>query len=189
MAEVMTKKGHEVFINLEALEEIKNNLFELPEKQRSLLTIKDAVAYLLPSILNAKDKNYSEPEILELFMQTGVNFNKSSASYFWRIFKSMTQGTKHRKNTKDDKKLYIENDENLADVLKDVDVPMNTDVLENAIKNASLDGSKVPVSKVYEELRKSLPIADKNDENNVSNENEMTHSSAYFEVKPDTEDL
>ena len=55
MESVMTKKGHEVLINLEALEEIRSNLFELPKKQRSLLTIEDAVAYLLPSILNAKD--------------------------------------------------------------------------------------------------------------------------------------
>ena len=57
MESVMTKKGHEVLINLEALEEIRSNLFELPKKQRSLLTIEDAVAYLLPSILNAKDNS------------------------------------------------------------------------------------------------------------------------------------
>ena len=79
MESVMTKKGHEVLINFETLEEIKNNLFELPKKQRSLLTIEDAVTYLLPSILNAKDKNYSEAEILELFAQVGLNFNKSAA--------------------------------------------------------------------------------------------------------------
>ena len=93
----------------------------------------------------------------------------------------MTQGKKHRKNAKDDKKLYIENDENLADVLKDVDVSINTDVLTNAIKNASTEGSEVHVSKIYEELRKSLPTADE--------KKEMMHSSAHFVMPPDTEDL
>ncbi|MBR2207547.1 MAG: hypothetical protein IJ859_01930 [Synergistaceae bacterium] len=189
MAEVMTKKGHEVFINLEALEDIKNNLFELPKKQRSLLTIEDAVTYLLPSILNAKDKNYSEAEILELFAQVGLNFNKSAAMNFWRTFKSMTQGKKHKKHI--NKKIYIEDsDGNMESDLSDfeaTDTSINTDVLTNAIKNVDSTEPEVSVSKIYEELRKSLPDVDENIKNNEANE--TAHSSAYFEVKPDTEDL
>ena len=183
MESVMTKKGHEVLINFEALEEIKNNLFELPKKQRSLLTIEDAVTYLLPSILNAKDKNYSEAEILELFARVGLNFNKSAAMNFWRTFKSMTQGKKHKKHI--NKKIYIEDsDGNLESDLEDIDTSINTDVLTNAIQNVNGTEPEVSVSKFYEELRKSLPDVDENDKNN-----ETAHSSAYFEVKPDTEDL
>ncbi len=186
MESVMTKKGHEVLINFETLEEIKNNLFELPKKQRSLLTIEDAVTYLLPSILNAKDKNYSEAEILELFAQVGLNFNKSAAMNFWRTFKSMTQGKKHKKHI--NKKIYIEDsDGNLGADLEDIDTSINADVLTNAIKNVDSTEPEVFVSKIYEELRKSLPDVDENDKNNEANE--TAHSSAYFEVKPDTEDL
>ena len=186
MESVMTKKGHEVLINFEALEEIKNNLFELPKKQRSLLTIEDAVSYLLPSILNAKDKNYSEAEILELFARVGLNFNKSAAMNFWRTFKSMTQGKKHKKHI--NKKIYIEDsDGNLESDLEAIDMSINTDVLTNAIKNVDSTEPEVPVSNIYEELRKSLPDVDENIKNNEANE--TAHSSAYFEVKPDTEDL
>lgn len=186
MESVMTKKGHEVLINFEALEEIKNNLFELPKKQRSLLTIEDAVTYLLPSILNAKDKNYSEAEILELFAQVGLNFNKSVAMNFWRTFKSMTQGKKHKKHI--NKKIYIEDSDGILESdLEAIDMSINTDVLTNAIKNVDSTEPEVPVSNIYEELRKSLPDVDENIKNNEANE--TAHSSAYFEVKPDTEDL
>ena len=184
MESVMTRKGHEVFINLEALEEIKNSLFELPEKQRTLLKIREAVAYLLPSILNAKDKNYSEAEILEHFTRAGLNFNKSSAIYFWRIFNSMTQGKRRRKHSKDDKKIFTEYSDS---DLESIEHSINTDVLTNAIKNMNTTDSEVSVSTIYEELRKSLPTVDENNEN--TKDNEISHSSAYFEVKPDTEDL
>ena len=61
------------------------------------------------------------------------------------------------------------------------DTSINTDVLTNAIKNVDSSEPEVSVSKIYEELRKSLP--------DVNEANETAHSSAYFEVKPDTEDL
>ncbi|MBR2209490.1 MAG: hypothetical protein IJ859_11840 [Synergistaceae bacterium] len=188
MESVITRKGNEVFINLETLEEIKNDLFELPEKQRSLLKIKEAVAYLLPSILNAKDKNYSEAEILEHFTRAGLKFNKSSAMYFWRIFNSMTQGKRRKKQSKDDKKIFTEcSDSDSEYDLESIEHSINTDVLTNAIKNMNTTDSEVSVSNIYEELRKSLPTVDENNE--ATKDNEISHSSAYFEVKPDTEDL
>lgn len=183
MESVMTRKGHEVFINLEALEEIKNNLFELPKKQRSLLTMKDAVTYLLPSIINAKDKNYSEAEILELFTRVGLNFNKTSAMNFWRTFKSMTQGKRRRKHITNDEKNYVED----SDIdLENIDPSINTDVLKNAIQSMNATEPEIHVSTIYEKLKKSLPVVDGNKNNEG---NETAHSSAYFEVKPDTEDL
>ena len=103
----------------------------------------------------------------------------------------MTQGKKHKKHI--NKKIYIEDsDGNLESDLEAVDTSINTNVLTDAIKNVDSKEPEVAVSKIYQELRKSLPDIDENDKNNEANDNEANetvHSSAYFEVKPDTEDL
>ena len=105
---------------------------------------------------------------------------------FWRTFKSMTQGKKHKKHI--NKKIYIEDSNgNLESDLEAIDTSINTNILTNAIKNVDSEEPEVAVSKFYEELRKSLPDVDENIKN--SEANETAHSSAYFEVKPDTEDL
>ncbi|MBR2209651.1 MAG: hypothetical protein IJ859_12660 [Synergistaceae bacterium] len=172
MSDVIVKKGRDIFVNIEALEEIKNSLFELPEKQRTLLKVKDAVAFLLPSILCAKEKNYSEPEILEHFARFGWFFTPSSARYLWRLVNSMTQGNKRRKNIES----YQQADnDNL------LNASINSEVITNAIQNMDITKPELQVSDIYEELKKSLPNANKNQE--------KTHNSAQFEVIPDTEDL
>ena len=125
MSDVIVKKGREIFINIETLEEIKNNLFGLPEKQRTLLKVKDAVAFLLPSILCAKEKNYSEPEILEHFERAGWVFTPDSARYLWRIVRSMTQGNKRKKNIGN----YQQADNDSL-----LNASINSEVITNAIK-------------------------------------------------------
>ena len=172
MSDVIVKKGREIFVKIETLEEIKNNLFGLPEKQRTLLKVKDAVAFLLPSILCAKEKNYSEPEILEHFERSGWVFTQDSARYLWRLVRSMTQGNKRKKN--------IENYQQ-ADNDNLLNASINSEVIKNAIQNMDITKPELQVSEIYEELKKSLPNANKNQE--------KTHNSAQFEVIPDTEDL
>ena len=172
VSDVIVKKGREIFINIETLEEIKNNLFGLPEKQRTLLKVKDAVAFLLPSILCAKEKNYSEPEILEYFERSGWVFTPDSARYLWRIVRSMTQANKRKKNIGNYQQ--VDNDSLL-------NASINSEVITNAIKNMDITKPELQVSEIYDELKKSLPNANKNQE--------KTHNSAQFEVIPDTEDL
>ena len=172
VSDVIIKKGRDVFVNIEALEKIKNHLFGLPEKQRTLLKVKDAVAFLLPSILCAKEKNYSEPEILEYFARCGWVFTPASARYLWRTVHSMTQGNKRKKNIEN----YQQPDND--DLLN---ASINPEVITNAIQNLDITKPELQVSDIYEELKKSLPTANKNQE--------KTHNSAQFEVIPDTEDL
>ena len=58
---------------------------------------------------------------------------------------------------------------------------INSEVITNAIQNMDITKPELQVSDIYEELKKSLPNANKNQE--------KTHNSALFEVRPDTEDL
>ena len=163
MSDVITKNGRGFMINIKALEEIKADLSNLPQKQRTFLTTNEAIAFLLPSIISAREKNYTNSEIQDYFAKSGWDFTQCSSHHFWNTFHSMAQGNRRKKHIEDHA------DSNVAEVSSE----FITNIV-NDVKEAETDEQ---VSEIYESLKKSLPTVNK------------THSSAHFDIPPDTEDL
>jgi len=163
MSDVISKNGRTFMINIEALEEIKADLSNLPQKQRTFLTTREAITFLLPNIISAREKNYTNSEIQDCFAKGGWDFTQCSAHHFWNTFHSIAQGNRRRKHIEDHA------DSNVAEVSSE----FITNIV-NDVKKAETDDQ---VSKIYEDLEKSLPAFNK------------THSSAHFDIPPDTEDL
>jgi hypothetical protein len=173
----ITKIGSRKCIHIDALESIYSRLQGLPAKRKTLFYLKDAVEFLYPAISDALGKNYTKEDIFTVLEDSGLKIDQGTWEYVWSIVRA-------NKNISNRNKLPVKHTSKKQE--KSLPQVQKTQAETNSrVKNQSpsdIKESQISVGNENETQNKSVSAT-------IQNGNFQSHSSAYFEVKPDTEDL
>ena len=188
--EQITKMGAKTFISVKLLERIQGQLMDLPEKHKTQLETKEAVAFLYQDISSALAKNYTLSEISDLIKSSGWELTESSLKYFCKI--SRTEKEKNSKGKKSSPpknaaKKQSEHPAKLTMTRNDgaaatsASSPGNSD---GTPKDVAKKG-KSPATGVNVELEAKPEAASER----KGNKQYPKQKDAHFDFPPDTEDL
>lgn len=182
MLNAVQKTGSKYLVHVEILRAFGAELEKLPAKEKILFDFRSAIDFLRPFLELALEKNYTKDEIFELMGKVGWNMTRNAFRYFWSLFltEEETPGRKKNHSEKSSKKSKTETAETKTQKSKpELSYSFSAD--EDGTQNQDL-----PVQEAD---------ADTTSTQESSNKHYDFHkflgkkSNAYFEVKPDTEDL
>ena len=186
MSNVAQKISSKYFVHVEILKAFSAELEKLPAKEKILFDFRSAIDFLRPFLELALEKNYTKDEIFELMGKVGWNMTQNAFRYFWSLFLTEEENSGRRKNhsEKSSKKSKTETAGTKAQKGKpELSYGFSAD--ENETQNQDLSVQE--------------PDADTTSAQTSSNKDYGFHkffgkstqntNDAYFEIKPDTEDL
>ena len=180
IAEPIMKVGIKTFVSVELLEKIQGRLMELPEKQKTQLEAKDAIAFLYQDICSALEKNYTLSEISQLLQSSGWAITENSLKYFWRISRIEKEKEKERNGKKNPGKKQTPRPNPSTSATENKDVAEALNLALEGMKESKASAKSVsakhkeklePVSKEARDGRDEKP------------------KDSHFDFPPDTEDL
>ena len=178
IAEPIMKVGIKTFVSVELLEKIQGRLMELPEKQKTQLEAKDAIAFLYQDICSALEKNYTLSEISQLLQSSGWAITENSLKYFWRISRIEKEKERNAKKNAGKKQNPRPSPSTSATENKDVAEALN-------IALEGMKESKANAKSVSAKHKEKLEPVPKEARDGRDDKTKDSH----FELQPDTEDL
>ena len=181
IAEPIMKVGIKTFVSVELLEKIQGRLMELPEKHKTQLEAKEAIAFLYQDICSALEKDYTLSEISQLLQSSGWEITENSLKYFWRISRIEKEKEKKGKKNAPSKNVGKEQNPRL-----NTPATENKDVAEAlTLALEEMKESKVNAKSAGTKHKEKLEPVSKG----VSDGRDEKPKDARFELHPDTEDL
>ena len=183
IAEPITKVGIKTFVSVKLLEKIQGLLMELPEKRKTQLEAKDAIAFLYQDIRSALEKDYTLGEISQLLQSSGWEITENSLRYFWKMSRLENEKEKRSKRNVPSK-----------NARKDQGTQLARAVTED---NALAEAAKLALSGERKEVEldaKSTNTKHKEKSGSTSSvedriKRDEKRKDSHFELQPDTEDL
>ena len=188
MSNVAQKIGSKYFVHVEILKAFSAELEKLPAKEKILFDFRSAIDFLRPFLELALEKNYTKDEIFELMGKVGWSMTRNAFRYFWSLFLTEEENSGRKKNhyEKSSKKSKTETSATKAQKGKpELSYGFSADTDENETQNQDLpvQESDADTTSTQESSNKSYGF------HKFFGKSTPNTSNAYFEVKPDTEDL
>ena len=211
MLEVSTKPvqkiGSKIFVVRQVVEKSHTMLVELPEKEKSLFELPEAVSVLYPDISEAFQKNYTQEEITDILRSAGWVLKDRNLKYLWKLFRAEGKNLHGKKNTPTE----LEGKDppsHFPDIAQDViNIPSNLSEMILGLAKASDETmenvSSEHVQENVTDEEKSVSLFQKSEKESgnkrrktsseksdvMSEEKPQPQSGAHFELPPDTEDI
>ena len=185
---VAQKVGSKYLVHIEILKAFSTELEKLPAKEKILFDFRSAIDFLRPLLELALEKNYTKDEIFELMDKVGWNMTRNAFRYFWSLFLTEEENSGRKKNhsEKSSKKSKTETAGKKTQKNKpELSYGFSADTDEDGTQNQDLpvQESDADTTSTQESSNKSYGF------HKFFGKSTPNTSNAYFEIKPDTEDL
>ena len=200
------KIGSKIFVVRQVVEKSHTMLVELPEKEKSLFELPEAVSVLYPDISEALQKNYTQEEITDILRSAGWVLKDRNLKYLWKLFRAEGKNLHGKKDTLPE----IEGKEppsHFPEIEhKEIDIPAILSEISRLNPSFSETSEDAPAENVQDnatdEEKSALPSqtsekvsgnkrkkASSEKSDVMSEEKPQPQSGAHFELPPDTEDI
>ena len=186
MSNVAQKIGSKYFVHVEILKAFSAELEKLPAKEKILFDFRSAIDFLRPFLELALEKNYTKDEIFELMGKVGWNMTQNAFRYFWSLFLTEEENSGRKKNhsEKSSKKSKTETSTTKAQKGKpELSYGFSEDESTAQEQDLPVQESDADTTSTQASSNKSYGF------HKFFGKNTSSTNNAYFEVKPDTEDL
>ena len=186
MSNVAQKIGSKYLVRVEILKAFSTELEKLPVKEKILFDFRSAIDFLRPFLELALEKNYTKDEIFELMGKVGWDMTRNTFKYFWSLFltEEENSGKKKNRSKKSSAKSKVE--------APNANIEKNQPELSYGF-SADEDGTQnqdLPVQESDADTTSTQASSNKNyGFHKFLGKNTQNTNDAYFEIKPDTEDL
>ena len=175
MSNVAQKIGSKYFVHVEILKAFSAELEKLPAKEKILFDFRSAIDFLRPFLELALEKNYTKDEIFELMAKVGWNMTQNA-------FRN--SGRKKNNSEKSSKKSKTETSTTKAQKGKpELSYGFSEDESTAQEQDLPVQESDADTTSTQARSIKSYGF------HKFFGKNTSSTNNAYFEVKPDTEDL
>lgn len=186
MSNVAQKIGSKYLVHVEILKAFSAELEKLPAKEKILFDFRSAIDFLRPFLELALEKNYTRDEIFELMGKVGWNMTRNTFKYFWSLFLTEEENAGKKKNRP--KKSSVKSKTETSDANAEKNQPELSYGFSEDESTAQEQDLPVPKPDADTTSTQASPNKDYGF-HKFFGKNTSSTSNAYFEVKPDTEDL
>lgn len=195
MSAAVAKIGSRYFINAEILQNIGTELEKLPKKEKTMFEFKDAAAFLCPFFKSAIQKNYTKEDILQVIVKTGWSITHSSFKYLWSLF--LLENEIPSKKKPSSRPVAKQKSEIHSHVVKQDQTPENAIKVaipqKNINENSTLNNEETDKTENSasddKNVNQNINSANSDMSSEKSGEKSQQHSSARFDLPPDSDDL